>query len=270
MRNAALITLACDSHLELLEYTGPIFAQYSEKWKLDYCPITEKLDNNRPAAWSKLLAIRNAFDKYDYVVYIDVDAIILRGEQYILDVPPPQFELAWAKSEVNNVLVPNAGVMLFRNTNSTQELLDLAYRQEDLIYDGWWEQAALLRVLGHHDPRGHSEASKSRRRLIEINEYILPDSWNLTSHSQDFKSPFIRHLAGDPLIIKKVLLLELLFRTFTLNNLSEMGFDVDWLKYEHRNLLLNWEKRKDVSISQFALSSSRILNRIIGRSPKYK
>lgn len=269
MKKYALVTLACGGHRELHDLTGPMFANYARKWNMDYLPILELLDQSRPASWSKLVGIRPLLESYSHVIYIDADALILRSDRFIVQVVPTNFEFAWAKTGFKQKYIPNAGVMLFRKSEPTFKLLDLAYQQTDLIYDAWWEQAALLRILGYEDPREPKEVKQKLNRQVEIHEEFLPEKWNMTVNSQDIVSPHIRHFAGSPLTIKKILILELIFRNFTFAELRKLGYDLDWLRFEQQRVM---------SVIHGQINSKPIIrdilgrgfNRITGGKPKYK
>ena len=90
----------------------------------------------------------------------------------------------------------------------SKELFDLAYRQSDLVYNGWWEQAALMRVLRYEDPRSHEKHwSEFSLKELPITITDLDSTWNSTI--EEFAcDPIIRHFAGDPLPLKLLLMAE--------------------------------------------------------------
>ncbi len=201
-----LVTLAAGNYLQLLELSRITFRSYAKKWGYDFVEITESWDKSRPYAWTKLLVIRDLLEKYDFVFYVDSDALILRDDTDISTIVNADF--AWPVGPVNGKKCPNAGIMAIRSTEVSKKLFELAYSQRDLIFNGWWEQAALMRVLQYEDPRQHEIHWRDfhlERLPIRITE--LDSSWNSTI--QEFaKDPIIRHFAGDPFPIKILFMAE--------------------------------------------------------------
>jgi hypothetical protein len=207
------VTLATGSYVEMLEMASVTFKKYCYLWNYDYIEIRESLDKARPDAWSKLLAIRKLLDNYDFVLYVDSDAIILDFESDLELEITQQTDFTWALCQTQfGELAPNAGVMGFRSNERTKAMIDLAYMQEDLIFNGWWEQAALMRVLKYEDVR-KGEKHWSCFNLPELGVRVTEISprWNSTIFDVD-KDPIIRHFAGDAISVKKLLMADYLLR----------------------------------------------------------
>ncbi len=202
------VTLAAGKYVQLLEMSRITFRNFAEKWSYDYVEVTESWDNSRPYAWTKLLVIRELLEKYEFVFFVDSDALILRDD---IDVETIfKCDFAWPVGPVNGRLCPSAGILAIRSSASTKMLFDLAYNQTDLIYNGWWEQAALMRILRYEDPR-HGEKHWSEFNLdkLELEVFELDSTWNSTI--QEFPmEPIIRHFAGDPFILKLIMMAEYL------------------------------------------------------------
>jgi hypothetical protein len=201
-----LVTLAAGKYLQLLEMSRITFIDYAKKWDYDFVEVTESWDESRPYAWTKLLAIRDLLDKYDFVFYVDSDALILRDDIDIATIHHTDF--AWPVGPVNGRICPSAGIMAIRSSESSKMLFDLAYRQTDLIYNGWWEQAALMRILQYEDPRDRERHwSEFNLDKLQIGITELDSSWNSTI--EEFSvDPIIRHFAGDPFPLKLLLMAE--------------------------------------------------------------
>lgn len=212
-----LVTLAAGKYVQLLEMSRITFRNYAKKWDYDYVEVTVSLDDSRPHAWTKLLAIRKLLDEYDFVFYVDSDALILRDDIDIEAIFREDF--AWPVGPLNGQDCPNAGIMAVRSSIATKKLFDLAYSQTDLIFNGWWEQAALMRVLQYEDPRDHEvHWSKFKLDKPKIKIFELDSSWNSTTEDYSY-NPVIRHFAGDPFALKISLMAEyiLLRLSFNLN-----------------------------------------------------
>ncbi len=88
------------------------------------------IDRSRSAAWAKLPAAQSFLSSYDYVFYIDTDAVIMnmnvRLEDFIKIAPDADFILTSDKNGLNT------GLMLMRSSIWTKDFLGLAYKQIQL------------------------------------------------------------------------------------------------------------------------------------------
>ena len=263
-----LVTLAAGKYLQLLDMSRIIFIDYAKKWDYDFVEVKESWDDSRPYAWTKLLAIPDLLDKYDFVFYVDSDALILRDDIDVATIAHTDF--AWPVGPVNGRICPSAGIMAIRSSESSKKLFDLAYCQNDLIYNGWWEQAALMRILQYEDPRDHERHwSEFNLDKLQIGITELDSSWNSTI--QEFAiDPIIRHFAGDPFPLKLLLMAEYVLARISPRMSTKL---TDKEKLIANNHYLNG--RNEIFKLQITLQEKtlRILRRIwskIGKTPRYK
>ena len=97
----------------------------------------DMLDYRRPVAWSKLLAVEKhlASNKYDYVFYIDMDAIIMNAH-YKVEKFIQSASLVNQHSDLimtNDWNGLNSGVWIAKNTAWTRWFLITAWDQEQLV-----------------------------------------------------------------------------------------------------------------------------------------
>ena len=76
----ALVTLYTDNIRRLAELTNPGKQDYCKKWGYDFVCQEGSLDPDRPPAWSKILLLRKLLDKYDWLFWLDADAMIMNPE----------------------------------------------------------------------------------------------------------------------------------------------------------------------------------------------
>jgi len=263
-----LVTLAAGKYLQLLEMSRTTFINYAKKWDYDFVEVTESWDESRPYAWTKLLAIRDLLDKYDFVFYVDSDALILRDDIDIATIFDNDF--AWPVGPGNGEICPNAGIMAIRSSVSTKKLFDLAYCQTDLIFNGWWEQAALMRVLQYEDPRDHEKHWREfNLEKLQIGVSELDTSWNSTI-GEFSNDPIIRHFAGDPFPVKLLLMAEYVLTRFSPHMRASMTIE------QRTNANSQYLKaRIEISKLQITLKDKvfRVIRRVwskIGETPGYK
>lgn len=88
---------------------------------------TEAFERTRPAAWSKLIGLRRHLEHYDWLLYLDADAVVMNPEKTVEALIP-------ADPDTHLVLTddwsgPNTGCMLVRRHPWTSWLLEEWFRQ---------------------------------------------------------------------------------------------------------------------------------------------
>jgi hypothetical protein len=202
----AIATVALGAHVEFLELSFENLKLYAEKhgYELEIC--RENLDPNRPECWTKTLFILRLMNDYDEIFWIDSDAIIVDSTTDIRDELLPETELAWVYHAYDNQSHPNAGIMYIKVNSETKDFFQTVNAQEDLYFHPWWDQAAMMRVLGQ-DSVVHPIGSGNIVHPFKIQEQRISNEWN--SIRQDAAPHVrIRHLAGDSTLIRKLFLSE--------------------------------------------------------------
>ena len=230
----ALLTFATGKYNSLLKLSSPLMKIYAELWGFSYFELKESLDLKRPISWSKLLAIENLLQKYEVVIYLDVDVMILKMDENILEDFDKRYDFAWRVSSISGKLSPNAGVMLFRSSVATKSLLRCAYEQTDLIYDGWWEQAALIRVLGYSDPRPSSVEKLANAPLVTVRERKLMPKWNSVALEAGSGQANFRHFAGEPFSVRRLMMIEYLLYHHSANSKVKKMISIEQLVEEYQ------------------------------------
>jgi hypothetical protein len=149
----------------------------------------------RPPAWEKIALISRLLADYDAVFWVDSDAIILDDSRDIIGeiLPRKWLYLIKEKSATMGDHV-NTGVLLILRNETSHRFLREVWRQRDLIYHMWWEQAATLRLLGYDlDP-----VRKVRPSPFDEGVHIIDTVWN-SMPFDPVEQPRIRHYAGIPL-----------------------------------------------------------------------
>ena len=138
-------------HRSLLSLSIPTFYLYAQNHGYDlFCPDTTFFSNKTqtmPPAWWKIDLIQYLFNNYDQVLWIDADVIICRFEEDIANYVGSQYDFGVVVHETPDGQVPNSGVWFLNKTS-----LNWLYKLKDLNHfkrsEYWWEQAALLSLLG--------------------------------------------------------------------------------------------------------------------------
>jgi len=154
-----------------------------------------ELLSTRPTSWSKLKLIESLLGEFEFVFWIDADAIVVDLSANILGDIGPDSD-AWfvrhpqQRREDQSVL--NAGVFLVRRSAFVADLLDAIWKQDDLIDHNWWENAALLRLLGFSLEPTYERVADSPW-MARVSELDL--RWNSVPEYCESPRPAINHHA---------------------------------------------------------------------------
>lgn len=231
-KNIAVLTF----HDTIPNYHNENAEDSSRKNKLDYCKrhgykfiaARDQIDVSRPAAWSKFQVMLDYLDDYDYILWMDNDAIFIDKSRRIEDVIlNGQYisDLYFVKDQ-NGI---NSGVFLVKNTQFSKWYLKEAYRQKWLVNNMMapfkYEQRAIHYL--HNEDSIKRLGAKPHPRSSEINAHTtIVDHTKMNSNvCEDFwfslalyvpgcnnaytNSSFIVHFAGkSPSFYRNWLLLQ--------------------------------------------------------------
>lgn len=92
------------------------------------------VDKNRPTSWSKLLAMRKYLPDYDFLLYVDIDTIIMNPEHRLEDIVDYNYDQMLA-ADKNGL---NCGVWMVRNTPWMLWFIDEMWSQDQLVAPKTW------------------------------------------------------------------------------------------------------------------------------------
>mgnify|MGYP001566107712 CR=1 FL=1 len=166
----AIVTYAADAHEELLDVALPTYKDFAHRHGYEVIVGEKKTD--RPPAWNKILLLEDALDRYEEVVWFDCDLIVVNllndFEPMVSDSATEVFTQDKLHGLVrhfeDNSEVPNSGVWRLRTEGKL-----LLYKIWDLTIftnHGWWEQAALMTLMGYTVPPEGSEFPLTKCRCV--------------------------------------------------------------------------------------------------------
>jgi galactosyl transferase GMA12/MNN10 family len=159
-------------------------------------------DWERPRGWIKIEAIHAALDSdFDFLFWIDVDAIILRSDVDVRTaaVDHADLHMVWhgpdtARIEAEN-FVPhfNSGVMLIRVTDWSRHFFSRVWEVGQLSHH-WFDQPTILHLLGYDScigfgPDRPDEPNRSRLARLDA-------AWNSIPGVATAPEAIIHHYAG--------------------------------------------------------------------------
>jgi hypothetical protein len=194
----AIASIGTGPQARLLALSAISFRPYSARHGYELHMRTEPLDRRRPAPWSKILLLRQLVERYDVVVWLDADLVIVDGRVDLASEIEPGRFLYLVEHETNEGRMPNSGVMLLRGGADAARMLDEVWAQEDLVEHRWWENAAICRVLGYElDPVGPGNGSE----LLREHTKLISPRWNSIRDAPAPRARF-RHYPGYSLKVR--------------------------------------------------------------------
>jgi hypothetical protein len=205
----AIVSLGCGPQALLLRLAACSFRPYAARHGYALELRTEVLDRSRPAPWSKVVLLRELARRYELLLWLDADLVIVDRSLDIAEELEEGRFLYLAEHATKEGRMPNSGVMLLRGGEPTIEFLEEVYAQEDLVEHRWWENAAICRLLGYRlDPVGPGAPTpllSERTKLISSRWNSIPDA--------PAPHPRIRHYPGYSLKVRGALMVrDLLLR----------------------------------------------------------
>lgn len=190
--SALIISAASGGHYDAVtSMTWPTVEQYANRHRREFAFYESKVAM-RPPAWGKLIAIADALTWHDPVLWVDADVVMLPDAPdifTILDRDAWQ-AMVWHKTPEGDV--PNTGVWLVRRAMLPS--LMVAAMADDLVDHRWWEQAAILRMMGFGV--GDVPCRNLYKSVLYSHTQWLDESWNVWRGSSDEVKPFFRHACG--------------------------------------------------------------------------
>ena len=200
-----ICTAATGPFRELLPLTLPSLKRYAERHGWELVIVTEDRADGRPPAWGKVPILREQLARAAVVAWIDADALVVDGSRDLADELRPRKRLYLVEHNApTGDVTANSGVMMLRASRWANRFLAEVWAQTDLVDHIWWENAAIMRLLGYRiDPL---PAAPERRTRWLGRVHFLDLAWNSIPHAQASPAPRILHYAGLPFAERRRLL----------------------------------------------------------------
>lgn len=136
-----IITAYTKNYKSLIDITRNSTENYCNYHGFGYEAYQIPDDYIRAASWAKVQYLITNLEEqaYNYILWIDADAIINNSSYDILSILDPSKYL-YISTDFNGI---NAGVVLFKNNSYTLNLLYQIWNMTEYLNHPWWEQAAL-------------------------------------------------------------------------------------------------------------------------------
>jgi hypothetical protein len=151
------------------------FRRFGERHGYDVVVGGEEAIEDRAPAWSKVVLLRRLLEKYDYVLWIDADAIILDDSVDPASLFAEEHYQALVRYRWNEEECACTGVWILRSVEKAVAFLDAVWNSGDgYLRLHPWEQAAAMRLLGYRvDPDRFVAATEWTNGTL-----WLPNEWD--------------------------------------------------------------------------------------------
>jgi len=163
--------------------------------------VDDAVSFERHPAWHRIKLIADRFAAgFEFVFWLDADAVVVRHDKSILDEVEPGKDLYLVRQTVRHISettpVPNTGVLLVRNTPWAAGFLRAVWDEVAYLDHAWFENAAVIKLLGFHSLLGEGPDRPDDACLARVK--FLPVEWNSLPMHHTATDPIVRHYAGEP------------------------------------------------------------------------
>lgn len=185
----AIATFAHGAYTELLDISRPTFEDYAERHGYDFIEELPAGDRTRPPAWWKVPALLHLLTKYDAVLWLGCDVYIVDGTEDIADGMPKLDIQAMVAHYTPEGEIPNTDVWYV--TQGMLPWLDRAWAMDKYTNHVWWEQAAILDLMGYN-PTVRPLRVERDTELYDLTHF-LPLEWNSHESADRHPAPRFAH-----------------------------------------------------------------------------
>jgi hypothetical protein len=202
LQRICLLTAYDAKYEPIAAITVPQMRAFAERHSYEFRIVEfERCDHRNP--WLKIDAIRASLREYfDFIVWLDVDALILRFDVDVRSVLPNGADLfmAWHGPDTARldgakfVSHYNSGVLVIRSGDWARDFFDRVMALRGKIEHEWTDQAAIHQLLGYHSVlrKGPDQSNAPDRAHVAR----LDTMWNSILGVAMAEDPVIHHYAG--------------------------------------------------------------------------
>ena len=158
----------------------------------------EIIENERAASWYKIPIILGEFIKgQEWVLWVDADTVLVNKEFDINQlINEDDIEIVISK-DINAL---NCGVMLWKNTERTRQILQAMWESVEFLSHPWWENAAFIKLYDENYMNMQELVKVVPQNQLNAYDYALYGTFH--DAGQVNQDSFILHFPGLPYIMR--------------------------------------------------------------------
>ena len=166
--------------------------KYCEKYNIDIIVSHTNKYFRRHSAWARLPLILDNIEHYDYLIWIDADALLYNDATNIIDIIKDNIDYNFIFSnDIGNNNI-NTGIFIVKSSQYSIDFLKTWAYDNELYennpYPGWWEQGVLIDMFNQN-------ILDIKRNSVSL-EYGTLQHFYENELSGFSKKPLVFHLAG--------------------------------------------------------------------------
>lgn len=194
----AIVTFGTGTHAELLKIATPSYKAFAHLHGYDFY-IADQIGKARPAPWYKVQCLMELLDSgYDMAAFFGCDMVVTDGREDF-DLPNNYdfvFLQAMVAHQTGDGHVPNTDMWIVYKP--MRPWLDKVWALDKYTMHGWWEQAALMELMGYLPDIRPTYCRDKGNELYKAT-YWLDPGWNVhTWDSNKAERPRIMHATMYP------------------------------------------------------------------------
>lgn len=177
----AIVTYAEGAHEELLDVALPTYKNFAHRHGYDLY-VGEKMCDF-PSAWNKIPLLIKVLNDYDEVVWFDCDLVVVDPSEDFPAMTSDPFRGMFVQDKLHSMVrhfedaseVPNSGVWRLRHSCNglySKDLLRNMQALEVFRNHGWWEQAALMTLMGYCVPPEGSHFPDTKCKCVQQTKWL--------------------------------------------------------------------------------------------------
>lgn len=195
----ALATIGTGPMGEVLARSLPAMQRFATRHGYDLV-VGQGDSGGRPAPWAKITLIQRLLPMYESVLWVDADVLIVKDDADLPELPDGAFQAMVEQQSSGSVA--NTGVWLLRSCDAARDFLSEVWAQTSRINHRWWEQTAVLDLMGYEgfpdDPGTDGITRHATRTEAYEGTHFLPPEWNslYLPYLRDVEDPRFWHFAA--------------------------------------------------------------------------
>jgi len=227
MRIAVCSYAIGDVYKEIVKYGVISRKEYCRNHHYDYIDDETEYDHTRPIEWTKIPTVKKYMDRYDYIVWMDADSLIMNPE-----ISLEYFIKKYMQNEIEMMYVSdgnwiNTGIFFVKCTEYMKKFLTEVYKYPN----------EMCKDQGAIDYLWRNNWNNCRQKI-----YIVPDQTEYNSSWRNyFHGDFIIHFPGCNEPNRPENSLRRMMSIFSPVKMdeettTEYDFRISWLKECHKDL----------------------------------
>jgi mannan polymerase II complex MNN10 subunit len=123
-KKIAIVTLFDHNYSELAKMSIKNKIEYANKHNYDFIYFDDVIDKTRPPQWSKVKAVESILKDYDWVWWIDIDALIMEFDIMLESLIDDDYDMIFTSNKYSYL---SSGSCFFKNTHISFDFLKDCY-----------------------------------------------------------------------------------------------------------------------------------------------